>query len=288
MNALNESGLTYNNTMEDYARMDIQMAKSKRGIGESSNLAQLALSYYWTELGGDDKVKIQELHDNFIILAVLAQVIIDSSKRSYEVDSIEEIKRIKRMPCMMNGEFPDFMRYTKEVPTTKNGNPLDYAVIKDARDKISNRVNTNIVCPMNWLQNCLNKIQMSPKKKMIPTRDFFIRKPGVGSAHYNSKIIKLAEEFDSYTKTNWSNLRDDEFADLYLQKAEEFYNTIAKVHTKNPVAVNRLIEVALDLDMTSNLSKSRHTAPSICRKILNALYKTNPEKFLENFAEYHK
>ena len=285
VNALKESGLTYNNTMEDYARMDIQMAKSKRGIGESSNLAQLALSYYWTELRKEESDTLQDLHDNFIILAVLAQVIIDSSKRSYEVDSIEEIARIKRMPCMLNSEFPSFMKYTKEVPTTKNGNPLDYEIVKTEREKIANRVNADIVCPMNWLQDCLNKIQMAPRSAVIPTKDFFLRKSGIGSKYYNNKILKLAEEFNNYTKSNWNKLRDEEFYDGYSKKAKEFYDAVAKVHTKNPVAINRLIEVALNLDMTKNLSKFRKAAPSLCRKILNALYKADPAKFLENFCQ---
>ena len=39
VNALNESGLTYNKTPEEYARMDNKFSKSRRGIGESSNLA---------------------------------------------------------------------------------------------------------------------------------------------------------------------------------------------------------------------------------------------------------
>lgn len=48
VNKLKESGLTYKNTMKEYARMDNKFAKSRIGIGESSNLAQLAMTYYWT------------------------------------------------------------------------------------------------------------------------------------------------------------------------------------------------------------------------------------------------
>ena len=68
--------------------MDNKFALSRRGIGESSNLAQLALTYYWTSPN-------RELHDNFVILSVLAQVIIDGCKREYEVDALSEIERIK-------------------------------------------------------------------------------------------------------------------------------------------------------------------------------------------------
>ena len=49
VNALAESGLTYDNEPSEYAKMDNQLAKSQLGIGWSSNLAQLAMSYYWSE-----------------------------------------------------------------------------------------------------------------------------------------------------------------------------------------------------------------------------------------------
>ena len=61
VNKLNESGLTYQNTMKEYARMDNKFAKSRIGIGESSNLAQLAMTYYWTK-------KSKELYHNFVRL----------------------------------------------------------------------------------------------------------------------------------------------------------------------------------------------------------------------------
>ena len=73
--------------------MDNKFALSRRGIGESSNLAQLALTYYWT-------TPAPELYDSFVILSVLAQVIIDGCKREYEVDALSEIERIRAMECM--------------------------------------------------------------------------------------------------------------------------------------------------------------------------------------------
>jgi hypothetical protein len=74
VNNLQDSGITYRKTPEDYTLMDCKLAKSRRGIGESSNLAQLAMTYYWTELQSDDPdpEKIAELYDNFVILSVLA------------------------------------------------------------------------------------------------------------------------------------------------------------------------------------------------------------------------
>lgn len=72
---MDESSLTYGNTLSEYARMDNILASSRLAIGWSSNLAMLSLTYYWTELAkGDlaDKDKLKEYYDLFVILAVLA------------------------------------------------------------------------------------------------------------------------------------------------------------------------------------------------------------------------
>lgn len=65
VNDLEESGIKYNNTLKDYARMDNIFASSQRSIGESSNIAQTCLSYYWSEPS-------EELYDIFVILSVVA------------------------------------------------------------------------------------------------------------------------------------------------------------------------------------------------------------------------
>lgn len=102
VNNLKESGITYSNTKTDYAKMDNKFSKSRMGIGYSSNLAQLAMTYYWTELQKENpnKIKLQKLYDNFVVLSVLAQVVIDGCKREYEIDATKEIDRISKMECM--------------------------------------------------------------------------------------------------------------------------------------------------------------------------------------------
>lgn len=65
VNQLKESSITYENTKLAYSQMDNKFAKSRLGIGWSSNLAQLAMSYYWTE-------QDENLYNNFVILSVVA------------------------------------------------------------------------------------------------------------------------------------------------------------------------------------------------------------------------
>ena len=73
VNDVPESGLTYNNTLEDYARMDIAMQGTQKAIGGSSDTAQLALSYYFNNVyHGINNEDTKQYYDNFVILAVLA------------------------------------------------------------------------------------------------------------------------------------------------------------------------------------------------------------------------
>lgn len=73
VNEIAESGLSYDNKMFEYARMDSSMQTAQKNIGGSSDSAQLALSYYFDRIsrGVTDGVT-KELYDNTVILAVLA------------------------------------------------------------------------------------------------------------------------------------------------------------------------------------------------------------------------
>lgn len=286
VNSLKESGITYKNTPLEYARMDNKFAKSKRGIGESSNLAQLALTYYWTKPS-------QELYDNFIILSVLAQVVIDGCKREYEVDALSEIERIKKMDCMnlvdshgRKRDFPLFMKYTKDVPTTHNGKELPYDDVKAERNKIKNRINYELICPMNWLQEWLDKIQGASKENAIPTEMFFKKKEGKANDRQITKIQSLVAEYDSFIKKNNDRLGDEDFVLTFNEETEKFMTNIIKIKISNEITINRLIEIALMIDNKNNNPDCSKKYNTRCpRRLLNTLYKKNKEKFLSNFVD---
>lgn len=295
VNALNEGGLSYGNTPDEYCRMDVILAKSRRGIGESSNLAQLAMTYYWTEIenNSEDEVKRRELYDNFVILSVLAQLIIDSSKRTYEVDALKEIDRIKKMSCMnpvdASGEkkdFPLFMKYTRSVPTMKNGNELPPEVISESKNKIKKRINYDLICPMNYLQKHLGNIRMVSSTNTIPNEDFFIKMIGKSNDRQVSKIVRLAKEYKNFLTANWQRFTEYEFVAEFIERTDKFYEDVAKVKIGNIVTMNRIIEIALGLNTVSNKGKDfRHlNAEKYSRLILKALYRADSEKFLANFC----
>lgn len=273
--------------------MDNRFANSRMSIGEASNLAQLALTYYWTDPNNKD------LYHNFVILSVLAQIAIDSCKREYEVDPISEIKRIKNMNCMkitksvinkgktkiVKCDYPKFMKYTKEIKTTKNGRDIDYEDIKEARDKLKDRINDDLICPMNWLQDVLDEIQTACKSGSIPTDEFFIKMNGKPTNSIMTKIRILAEEYDKAIKSSFLKYNNDD--DMYIlnlkESTDHFLNNLKKIKVGNIITINRLIEISLGLEKSNNNYKRSQQSTKYARKILNTIYRMDRDKFLTNF-----
>ncbi len=294
VNKLKESNITYENTKLSYADMDNKFAKSRMSIGESSNLAQLAMTYYWTNPGN------KELYDNFVILSVLAQVAIDSCKREYEVDPITEIERIKKMECMnltkeiwdgeknikIKHDLPEFMKYTKEVKLTKNGVEIPYEEIKESKDKIRRRINKSLICPMNWLQDVINNIQMSSNENSTPTEDFFNKINGKANSRSMNKIKKIIVDYDDFVSENIKHIEENDQAyDLIVEKTNEVILQIRKMNIKNAITINRLIETSLEIEKNNNKESTKKFNNKYTRKILNILYKVDRDKFLNNFKK---
>ncbi len=112
----------YDKSMKSYSKMDQNISASQYNIGSASNIAQLALSY-WFDSGCEDK----ELEDVFIICSVLAQVAIDSCKRSFEIKVGSELARIEKMQCMKHDpRYPVFYADVQEYNNKKKkGNKLE-------------------------------------------------------------------------------------------------------------------------------------------------------------------
>lgn len=303
VNDLQESGVTYSNTALAYSTMDNNFARSRLGIGWSSNLAQLALTYYWTELQkpDPDEDTLRELHDNFIILSVIAQVVIDSCKRLYEVDGMDEINRIQKMPCMnryhliekddgtlkqSKFDFPQFMAYTRKIAVSKDGKARANEDIQADKGKLKNRIDDSLVCPMNWLQERLNKIQNASTYRCLPTKQFFVKMTGTANNRQMAKITETVEEYIRMTQSLRMRYKDNqETYRVYLyQETEAVIEKLQKIKIRNLKTINRLIEVAIGLSSEVGNSKRREFHPEkYPRKLLALLYRMDKDKFLSNF-----
>lgn len=293
VNKLKESGITYKNNLLEYAKMDNKFSKSKMGIGESSNLAQLAMTYYWNDMSN------KELYDNFIILAVLAQVVIDGCKREYEVDALAEIERIKRMDCMTKNkeevisgkvrkvkrDLPMFMKYTKDVPMSSNGNSREYEDIKSDRERLENRIDSDMICPMNWLQECLDEIKQMNCKDTTDTKEFFVKMEGRARREQVSKVIKIVQQYDAFTRVYNSSCDNDD--DLLFEKLNDTVCELLQIRNISLCVFNRIIETALGIKYNPKDNNNKYIRDNIkyTRKLLNCLYKINKNKFLLNFVE---
>lgn len=312
LNAIGQSNKTYRNEMSEYARMDSAANRAQMGIGLSSNLAQMCLSYLWTKKArGEIDDEYEELYHNCIILATLAQVLIDGIKRTFEVDAMSEIERIQNTPCMnrfkekvdKNGnvilgknnkplmerrDLPEFMMYVKEVPYTKDGKEIPYEEVKKNQDKIINRIDYDLVCPMNYLIELLGKIQGSSRSTKKDTVEYFIPITGKADNRQMSKIRKVIEEYDAWTKVHIRSKKyydeKDEYMDDFIEKSQEVIDSI-RAFKISKITMNRLIGSVLGVDRSVNTNRKYRAASKYTRKMLNMMYKYNKDMFLANFVK---
>ena len=288
VNEIPESGLTYKNEPYEYAKMDSAMQRAQKAIGGSSDSAQLSLTYYFDGIynNNDDSLKLKQLYDNTVILAVLAQVAIDGIKRQYAVDPNDEIARIRDMDCMKRKkDYPAFMKYTHKIQMTKNGEERPYEDIKKEKRRISRRIDKTLICPMNYLQEHLDKIQGAKKDKTIDTIDFFIKVKGKSNHKQMSKIRELVEEYDNFVKYNLLSTDDkEEVFTSVLAKTDEIMDAIHKLKI-NQTTMNRLIETCLGVMGKTHTDKQYTDATKYMIKTFNILYRADKQMFLSNFKK---
>lgn len=282
--------------------MDNRFSGSQMGIGWSSNLAQLAMTYYWTEKAKDEPNKelLKQYYDNFVILSIVAQVQIDSCKRLYEIDGNDEIKRISKLPCMtmtktietddgktktIKCDFAAFMKYTREVKYIKDGKDLPIETISKNKAKLHNRINYDLQCPMNWLEEWLDKIQGAAKTNTVPTKEFFIKMQGKANDRQMSKIRQLAEVYDGLITyyVIKSEIKNESMYSQMVDVSKDILDRLSKIKIGNVITINRLIETALGLETNNNKNLFYKDGQKYTRKMLNMLYRMDKNRFLRNF-----
>lgn len=287
VNEVPESGLSYDNTMAEYARMDSQMQSAQKAIGGSSDTAQLSQSYYWSNIANDKHdADTQQYYENTVILAVCAQLAIDGCKKVFAVDVNDDIRRIRSQECMKRKkDYPAFMKWTHEIPLTKNGKERPQEDIRKDKNSVIQRIDHTITCPMNWLQNCLDKIQGSDKSDIVDTHLYLTKKPpGTAKATQMSKIRKIVEEYDAFVKLNISYCRETNNYFIIEAKTREVIEKVGSMKI-GLVTIHRLIETSLGIERNTPSNKIYRQATKYTRKMMNVLYKSNKEKFLNCFIK---
>lgn len=251
----------YNNTMDDFAKMDNMLASSQLDIGESSNLAQLAQTYMCN-------FEDQKYNDYVCILSVIAQAAIDNAKRRFDIDITGEIRRIKNdMDIKQNG-YPVFWEIIKKGVSVKN-------------------INKNLKCPMNYLYN-LKLQDFRNSDSTLPMEYFFIKY----KTELDKRICKSVEELlCKYSLTNYHVLSEKDDED-YLLLRSDFDDLIKELSTTRISSnykglMSWLIDRAFIISpkvksksylISSTLNKNKPL-------LLKVLYTLNPRCFLSCFSK---
>ena len=205
----------YNKSMASYAKMDSTISKNQLAIGTASNVAQLALSYWF-----DGGCKNKELEDVFIICAVLAQVAIDSAKRTFDADVPKELHRILKKDYM--NPIKKYPRFYAEIEKYKNKKK------KGEKKKIPEDRIGKLNCPMDIIYGLIEEGVIDLRKDKIlntPTETrinkFLDFKGGAGSANRSQrdKIIGIVKEYHKAVKDL------DKTTESYKNERMAFFDT---------------------------------------------------------------
>lgn len=264
INKVKEKGSSeYHFTPLDYAKMDNQISDAQSSIGTSTDTAQLALSYYYA-----DDMKSKELEECFIILSVIGQISIDLAKKTFDLDVVEEVRRIQNLQCMKRNEIPLFFAKNK----------------KDRNNKVfsNSKKIASMKCPMDIMAKI---IQNNTKKRAdsvcrLPLDEFLNKEViGKGSKYKEKRVIEAAKEYNKSKKwleNNKNQMKDSTFFALENRAMKIFLKktTSAKKRYLNQESIMKLILFATD-DNNSD----------ICTTILNFLFKNYNQEFLNCFVK---
>ena len=212
-NAIPPKTKGYINNMDSYAEMDSAISSSQQDIGTSSNIAQLALSY-WFDGGCSD----EELEDIFVICSVLAQIAIDSAKRTFDAKPQIEISKIIRKSCM--NIHPKYPVFYAEIQKYKNRKK------KGKKKVIKKEEIAKFNCPMDIMYGLIETgvIDLRQHKelntKTIKNNSVFLNCSGDHKKTNRSQLNKIKGIVKEYNDN--INALDDDAEDFYDSRKNEF------------------------------------------------------------------
>ena len=251
----------YKKDMKSYAKMDSKISSSQYAIGEASNIAQLALSYYY-----DGGSKSQEQEDVFIICSVLAQVAIDSAKRTFDINVNSELSRLSNLMCMQMEDGKKYPVFYANVQAQKIKGRKKKKEIKECEIREFN-------CAMEILADIIEKDIMDLRKyrELMPytcnlNTVFQYKTDRIRDSKQYKKVISIVQEYDreakklDRSKSDYSkdveNLFDNcmvKLRNLTINQST-MYSLIAYAFTNNGDIRDRLLTVLYDKDSKMFLS----------------------------------
>ena len=264
----------YINNLDVFAQIDNTLSHAQSAIGLSSNLAQFAQTYMYNF--NDQKYK-----DYVCILSVLAQCAIDNAKRTFDIDIISEIERIK---ADMNIE--------------KNGIPIFWKHVKDYKAKIgdkkfdSAKINKNLKCPMNYLME-LKFNSFRSNESTLPINYFFEK---FNLNEDRRKCRKVEEFIEKYSINLFVYNTEYSFDDDYRHyrdsieiDIEELLNDIKSIYiSKNYLGLmSWLIDRAFCItpSIKQNINTIKNNTNKNKSLLIKVLYDINSQNLLKCFSK---
>lgn len=257
----------YNNTLLDFAIMDNNLAQAQMAIGESSNLAQLALTYTYNF---PEEKKYQ---DYVCILSVLAQAAIDNAKRKYDINLTSEIKRIKQ-----------------DMDVKTHGYPMFWKIIRPEFNK--NKINHNLQCPMNYLYY-INLQKFRANTSTLDMDYFFHSYPLTEDRRRCRKVEDLIYKYQLNLSSFVADGNNDN--DGFLLLRNDFEQLIADINqvylSKDYIGlVSWLIDRAFCITPYAKMCAGRlvkQTSSKLCYNkalLLKVLYRVSPNSIIKIFS----
>ena len=260
INEVEEKGDSeYRFCLEDYAKMDNAIAAAQTSIGVSTDLAQMALSYYY-----DGDMKTEELKNVFIVLSVIGQISIDLAKKNFDIDVVKEIRRIKQLECM-KGIVPEFMANAKKI--------------KNPKKKYEEGMVKKLNCPMDIMAEIIDEKvdKYAERVGRIALRKLFnteLVRTRVDDRKIK-KLLELAKGYDEAMKKIRTDYNLSEDDSLYYELMNSVLKkTLQKCGSKN-----------IDQNVAMCLVRIATCESDIQTTILNLLYEECPDLLLKCFVE---
>ena len=264
----------YNNTLETFAQIDNTLSHAQSAIGLSSNLAQFAQTYMYNF--NDQKYK-----DYVCILSVLAQCAIDNAKRTFDIDIVSEIERIKQDMNIEQNGVPAFWKHVKDFKAKVGDKRFD-----------SGKVNKNLKCPMNYLMN-LKFESFRSNESTLPMSYFFEKFELQEDRRKCRKVEELIEEYSlDLFIYNTQNCLDDEYRiyrEIIEVDFEELLNDIKTIYiSKNYLGLmSWLIDRAFCI--SPSIKQNKVLLKNVTNKnkplLIKILYDINSKNLLQCFSK---
>lgn len=272
----------YDNTPLDYAKVDNKLAASQLAIGESSNLAQICLSYTYN-------FEDEKFYNYVCELSVLAQAAIDSAKRVFEIDIPAEIMRIKKDIKIYDTNIKPVVEtadpfLVKKAWYSEHGYPSFWLL--ERRDFDKAKINFNLKCPMNEISHHLKFTKLKAKESTIKAEKFLVNNLSEKvNRNQSRKVEKLIENYSLRLYKDYQ-VKDDA-DEMYLLLRDDFDKMIEEIR-KVYISGNYqdlmlwLLRRTFKEDVKSKSVSKLHKNKVI---LLKTLWCVNSELFLKCFKQ---